>query len=106
MSLALIPPALLYGLMNIVSATGIVFANKTTFSIYNFEFPYALTFIHTIVTYLGMQSFLRWGVFEGRRDILTKGEGVKVRDMTFVLKAAVESAPSPVSFDELVGAGQ
>jgi hypothetical protein len=75
----MVPPAALYGLLNIVSATGIVFANKAVFSWHAFSFPYALTFVHTLVTYAGMQMFLRWGVFEGRQDILSKGEGVKVR---------------------------
>ena len=82
MSLALVPPAVLYGLLNIASATGIVFANKAVFSWHAFSFPYALTFVHTLVTYVGMQMFLRWGVFEGRQDILATGDGgVKVRIM-------------------------
>lgn len=80
---------LMYGAMNIASATGIVFANKTgmvfltcfrslmfsfssprtmhaVFSICNFKFTYALTFIHTLVTMGGMQLFLRFGLFEER----------------------------------------
>ena len=55
-----------------------MFANKTVFSIYNFSFTYALTFIHTLVTFGGMGLFRRYGVFEGRQEILGK-DGVKVR---------------------------
>jgi len=74
-----VPPALAYGLMNIASATGIVFANKTVFSIYNFTFTYALTFIHTLVTLAGMGMFRSYGVFEARTELMGK-EGVKVRN--------------------------
>ncbi|KAL4522613.1 hypothetical protein Ndes2526B_g01039 [Nannochloris sp. 'desiccata'] len=67
MSAALIPPALApaaYAAMNIASATGIVFANKAVFSVFKFHFTYALTFVHTIFTMIGMQGFLRSGLFE------------------------------------------
>jgi len=82
----MVPPAAMYGILNIASATGIVFANKAVFAWHAFSFPYALTFVHTLVTYVGMQMFLRWGVFEGRKDILSKGEGVKTK--LFSLAAA------------------
>lgn len=62
MGTALAPVA--YGLLNVASATGIVFANKTVFSIFHFSFTYALTFIHTLVTWMGMQGFRQLGIFE------------------------------------------
>lgn len=37
-------------LLNIVSATCIVFANKLVLSVYKFHFVYALTLIHTVTT--------------------------------------------------------
>lgn len=103
----MVPPAMapvVYALMNIASATGIVFANKAgecltqnaiesnrvfapkratslspscpssptlvlpfalaVFSVFQFHFTYALTFVHTLVTMLGMQGFLQAGLFE------------------------------------------
>ena len=110
MAAFVVPPALaplVYALMNIASATGIVFANKAgertkqspieiklracfeaskrcslsrmsllkintssfpcffaVFSVFQFHFTYALTFVHTLVTMLGMQAFLHSGLFE------------------------------------------
>ncbi|GFR52735.1 hypothetical protein Agub_g15287, partial [Astrephomene gubernaculifera] len=55
--------ALLYGLMNVVSASGIVFANKAVFKTYDFHFTYALTWIHTLFTLLGMRLFAAGGMF-------------------------------------------
>ena len=40
----------LYMLLNILSATCIVFANKLVLSVYKFHFVYALTLIHTVTT--------------------------------------------------------
>lgn len=56
----------LYGLLNIVSASGIVFANKAVFQVYGFHFTLALTWIHTLFTLVGMRIFLRAGMFEYR----------------------------------------
>lgn len=55
---------LVYGLGNVITATGIVFANKAVFSIYNFHYTYCLTLIHTLTTMVGMQGFLRLKMFE------------------------------------------
>lgn len=93
----MVPPAAMYGILNIASATGIVFANKAVFAWHAFSFPYALTFVHTLVTYVGMQMFLRWGVFEGRKDILSKGEGVKVRTVSSIPPSALFFSSSPSS---------
>ena len=101
----MVPPAAMYGILNIASATGIVFANKAVFAWHAFSFPYALTFVHTLVTYVGMQMFLRWGVFEGRKDILSKGEGVKVRTVSSIPPSALffSSPSSPSSPSSLAG---
>lgn len=40
-----------------VSASGIVFANKAVMTTFGFKFIYALTLIHTIFTLVGMQIF-------------------------------------------------
>lgn len=65
-----VPAALapvVYGLLNIASATGIVFANKAVFSVFGFHFTYALTLIHTLTTWVGMQGFLRLKMFEPKQ---------------------------------------
>lgn len=54
---------MLYGLMNIISASGIVFANKAVFSHYNYNFTFALTWIHTLFTLVGMRVFANCGMF-------------------------------------------
>lgn len=56
--------AVLYGLMNIVAASGIVFANKTVFQVFGFKFTTALTWVHTIFTLVGMRVFCKFGMFE------------------------------------------
>lgn len=53
----------LYGALNIASASGIVFANKAVFSTYGFKFTCALTWIHTLFTLVGMRLFLMAGIF-------------------------------------------
>ncbi|GLC35896.1 hypothetical protein PLESTF_001237400 [Pleodorina starrii] len=55
--------ALTYGIMNVVSASGIVFANKAVFQTYGFHFTYALTWIHTVFTLVGMRVFATGGMF-------------------------------------------
>ena len=82
--------------MNIASATGIVFANKTVFSIYNFTFTYALTFIHTLVTLAGMGMFRSYGVFEARTELMGK-EGVKVRNGSSKRGSALGRSLAPCS---------
>lgn len=59
-----------YGLMNIISASGIVFANKLVFQNFGFKFTTALTWIHTLFTLVGMRVFCRMGMFE-RKPIPT-----------------------------------
>lgn len=53
-----------YGCLNIVSASGIVFANKAVLSNFGFHFTYTLTLIHTLTTLAGMHLFLQAGIFE------------------------------------------
>ena len=57
----------LYLLMNILSGTGIVFANKAVFTLFHFHFIYALTFTHAAITAVGMQLFCSMGLFEPKR---------------------------------------
>ena len=59
--------AMCYALLNILSASGIVFANKVVFQGYEFNFPFALTFLHTVTTVGGMHAFARLGMFETKR---------------------------------------
>ncbi|KXZ48916.1 hypothetical protein GPECTOR_24g205 [Gonium pectorale] len=58
--------ALTYGAMNVVSASGIVFANKAVFQTYGFHFTYALTWIHTLFTLVGMRAFAAAGMFAAK----------------------------------------
>lgn len=46
---------------------GIVFANKLVFTTYGFHFTCALTWIHTMVTLVGMHFCLHAGMFETKR---------------------------------------
>ena len=66
MSVAVVKPGL-YGLLNVVSASGIVFANKIVLSTFGFHFLSALAFIHTVATVVGMHTFCWAGVFESKR---------------------------------------
>jgi hypothetical protein len=43
--------------LQVVSASGIVFANKAVMTTFGFKFIYALTLIHTLCTLIGMQIF-------------------------------------------------
>jgi solute carrier family 35 protein E3 len=54
----------LYLCLNVVSACGIVFANKIVLNETGFHFPVALTFIHTAITWLGMQLLACGGAFQ------------------------------------------
>lgn len=65
-----------YAALNIASASGIVFANKAVMSTFGFTFVYALTLIHTLVTWAGLALFRKCGAAEGgkriaRRHLLT-----------------------------------
>lgn len=48
------------------AAAGIVFANKAVFQTYGFHFTYALTWIHTVFTLVGMRVFAAGGMFQVR----------------------------------------
>ena len=56
-----------YGLLNVVSASGIVFANKAVMTTFGFHFIYALTLIHTLATLVGMKVFAYIGMYEKKR---------------------------------------
>lgn len=58
--------ALSYGALNVASASLIVFANKYVFANCNFKHTYALTFIHTVFTLIGMTIFSKFGMFEAK----------------------------------------
>lgn len=51
-------------LMNVVSSITIVFANKWVFKTFKFTFGTTLTFVHFIVTFLGLVLCARAGMFE------------------------------------------
>ena len=59
--------AILYALFNISSASAIVFANKAIFSVYQFDFPFTLTFVHTLVTVAGMWAFSAGSLFKVKK---------------------------------------
>ena len=56
-----------YGLLNVVSASGIVFANKAVMTTFGFHFIYALTLIHTLATLVGMKVFAYFGMYEKKK---------------------------------------
>lgn len=60
----------LYCAFNIVVAACIVFANKVVFQHYNFKFVFALTWVHTIFTWAGM-NVLAWRGFFTPKKIPT-----------------------------------
>jgi solute carrier family 35 protein E3 len=60
--------AALYVLLNIVSATGVVFANKSVFQC-GFEFTTTLTWLHTLFTMVGMALMAHAQIFEPKRDL-------------------------------------
>ena len=44
-------------LLNLMSSGAFAFANETVFSVYSFNFPYALTFMHSAAIATGMMIF-------------------------------------------------
>ena len=56
-----------YGLLNVVSASGIVFANKAVMTTFGFKFIYALTLLHTLATLVGMKVFAYFGMYEKKK---------------------------------------
>ena len=58
-------------MVNVASATCIVFANKTLFTHFGFHFVYALTLVHVITTLAGMHLFAAMGLYERKRLPIT-----------------------------------
>jgi solute carrier family 35, member E3 len=56
-----------YLLVNVVSATAIVFANKTVFSVYRFDFTVALTFVHTFATWAASKTLVTTGFISPKK---------------------------------------
>ena len=54
-------------MLNVAATCAIVFANKAVFSIYNFQFIYALTLVHSVTTALGMVGFAALGFFQVKK---------------------------------------
>lgn len=54
---------LAYGALNIASAVLIVVANKMVLHTYHFSFPVCLTWVHTIMTAIGMNFMAVFGFF-------------------------------------------
>jgi len=57
---------LAYAALNIASASGIVFANKMVFDHFGFKFTVALTWVHTAVTWVGINVMLKGGMFQAK----------------------------------------
>eukprot|EP01023_Acetabularia_acetabulum_P059067 TRINITY_DN7075_c0_g2_i1.p1 TRINITY_DN7075_c0_g2~~TRINITY_DN7075_c0_g2_i1.p1 ORF type:complete len:330 (-),score=61.83 TRINITY_DN7075_c0_g2_i1:1561-2550(-) len=49
---------------NVVAVSGVVFANKTVFKVFEWNFAYALTWIHALTTLFGMYLFKHLQFFE------------------------------------------
>lgn len=58
--------AFLYASFNTLSSVAIVFVNKSVFRDHAFNFPVALTFTHTIATWVGMEVLNRFGYFTSK----------------------------------------
>jgi solute carrier family 35 protein E3 len=56
--------ALAYGFVNVLATVSIVLANKIVLYTCAFSFPVSLTFLHTVVTWLGMWILLYCGAFK------------------------------------------
>lgn len=56
-----------YLIINVASATSIVFANKTVFSVLGFQFVYTLTLLHVLTTLAGMHLFALLGFYERKK---------------------------------------
>ncbi|CUG92987.1 triose phosphate transporter, putative [Bodo saltans] len=61
-----------YLFLNAASSIGIVVTNKLVFQVYNFKYGTLLTFIHFVITYLGLEVCRRLGVFEKKSVDLWK----------------------------------
>eukprot|EP00698_Gefionella_okellyi_P020036 TRINITY_DN6236_c0_g1_i1.p1 TRINITY_DN6236_c0_g1~~TRINITY_DN6236_c0_g1_i1.p1 ORF type:complete len:328 (+),score=64.42 TRINITY_DN6236_c0_g1_i1:24-986(+) len=57
-----------YILLNVASSIGIVFSNKVVFKTFAWNFGTALTFVHFVITFLGLFACERAGVFQ-RKEI-------------------------------------
>ena len=53
-----------YVLLNTVSGCGVVFANKLVLTTFSFQFVYALMFIHTLTSLVGLTLLSMTGLFE------------------------------------------
>lgn len=56
-----------YVLLNIFSATAIVFANKAVFHDFGFKFVTTLTLVHTLFTWIGMNVLAMIGFFQKKQ---------------------------------------
>lgn len=56
-----------FAILNITTASAIVFANKAVMTTFGFHFIYALTLIHTLATLVGMKVFAYFGMFEKKK---------------------------------------
>jgi solute carrier family 35 protein E3 len=56
--------ALVYGFTNVSSTVAIVLANKIVLYRCGFSFPVSLTFLHTVVTWIGMVLLLLGGAYQ------------------------------------------
>lgn len=71
------------------------------FSIFNFKFTYALTFIHTIVTMFGMQLFLRFGVFEQKQVAKQKLLSLAAAYVGYIVLCNLNLNINPVGFYQI-----
>lgn len=56
-----------YVVLNIFSATAIVFANKAVFKDFGFQFVTTLTLVHTVFTWVGMNALAAGGFFQAKQ---------------------------------------
>lgn len=71
------------------------------FSVFNFTFTYALTFIHTVVTVIGMRVFLNFGIFEESRVSKVKLLPLAAAYVAYIVLCNLNLNLNPVGFYQI-----
>lgn len=87
--------------LNVLSGCGIVFANKLVFYHFSFNFPYALTFTHTLTTLVGMQGFLHANLFEPCDIGRAKLAPLAAAYVAYIVFGNISLQLNPVSFYQM-----
>lgn len=92
----------LFGFLNMSSVVGIVFANKVVMSVHGFRFSTTLTWVHLLVTAIGMQIMVRAGVFEAKAVPLRRVLPVSIGFVSSVVLNNLSLQLNPVSVYQIL----